>query len=90
MSITINDTTYFPAANEEIATALWKTSQLTGIVTEDPDDLAIRGFAVDYYLLTATLAIRIAAGDLILIDKADTAGKRAYQEKLIREIRNNP
>ena len=41
------------------------------------------------YLLTATIAQRLAAGDLELVEKGDSCGKKAYYDKLCREIRRD-
>lgn len=89
MKITINGTTYTPKHDAEIVQALWNVSHLEGVIpgVTPEDDLAIRGKAVDYYLLAATLAIRLAAGDIELVEKADKAQKKDYQQKLMRVIR---
>lgn len=42
-----------------------------------------------WYLLTATIAQRLAAGDLELVEKGDSCGKKAYYDKLCREIRRD-
>lgn len=75
---------------QEIIQALQQASRLYGVHSLNADtdqELCIRGAAIDYYLLVATLAMRLEAGDVELVEKGDSIHKRAYQEKLIAGIK---
>lgn len=77
---------------QEIITALWGVANHEGLIPADiqsDGEISIRGKAVDLYLLTAVLAMRIAAGDIELVEKGDKIHKKAYQEKLIKEIQRD-
>lgn len=89
MEIVLNRETVIPEHCPEIVSAIWGVSQHVGLTQEDGEDVAIRGNAVDLYLLAAVIAQRLAVGDLELVEKGDTLGKKDYQEKLIREIRRD-
>ena len=92
MKILIEGVPYAPEKDPEIATALWGTSQMVGAIpspSKENQGFAIHGNAVDLYLLTATLAARIAVGDVELVEKGDKIHKRDYQQKLIREIQRD-
>lgn len=52
-------------------------------------EIWVKSRAIDLYLLTATIAQRLAAGDLGLVEKGDSCGKKAYYDKLCREIRRD-
>ena len=56
--------------------------------SDDPG-IFVKAKAIDLYLLTATIAQRLAAGDLELVEKGDSCGKKAYYDKLCREIRRD-
>lgn len=89
MEIVLNQEPVIPEHSPEIVSAIWGVSQHVGLTQEDGEDVAIRGNAVDLYLLVAVIAQRLAVGDLELVEKGDTLGKKDYQEKLIREIRRD-
>ena len=91
MKILICDELISPKNNPEAAVALWGTAQHLGLdvtVSDDPG-IFVKAKAIDLYLLTATIAQRLAAGDLELVEKGDSCGKKAYYDKLCREIRRD-
>lgn len=85
MEIKIGDKVIIPEHNSEIAAAIWGASSLVG-VSGDSEELNIRGNAVDLYLLAGVIAMRLAVGDLELVEKGDSLQKKAYQEKLMAEV----
>lgn len=89
MEIVLNRETVIPEHCSEIVSALWGVSQHIGLIQEDGKEVAIRGNAIDLYLLAAVIAQRLAVGDLELTEKGDSLGKKDYQKKLIREIRRD-
>ena len=92
MQILVDGKPFTPEKNEEIITALWGVANHEGLISEtakEDGELSIRGKAVDLYLLTAVLAVRLAAGDIELVEKGDTAHKKAYQQKLMDEIQRD-
>ena len=78
--------------DKEIVQALWNAGMLTGAepsAFSKGGSVIVRGCAANYYLLTAVLAVRLAAGDIVLVEKSDKAAKKSYQEKLVEEIRRH-
>ena len=74
----------------DLVHALWEAGHFSGIrAGADEDDIVLSGPAVNYYLLLSTLAVRLAAGDLELVEKGDTAGKKNYFDRLIAEIKSH-
>lgn len=76
MKILVGEELVEPRNSPEVATALWGVSQHVGLIQEDGGDFAIRGNAVDLYLLAAVIAQRLAVGDLELVEKGDSLGKK--------------
>lgn len=88
MEIQIGEKTIIPEHYPEIAAALWGASSLVG-ATGNAEELSVKGNAVDLYLLAGVIAMRLAVGDLELVEKCDSIQKKAYQEKLMAEIRRD-
>lgn len=88
MEIKIGEKTIIPEHHPEIASALWGASSLIG-VSGDAEELSVKGKAVDLYLLAGVIAMRLAVGDLELVEKGDNLQKKAYQEKLMAEVRRD-
>lgn len=57
----------------------------TGVYSKNPE-IVVQGRAVDAYLLVAVLAERIQAGDIVIHDVGDKAGKKEYFDKLISSV----
>ena len=76
MEIVLNQEPVIPEHSPEIVSAIWGVSQHVGLTQEDGEDVAIRGNAVDLYLLAAVIAQRLAVGDLELVEKGDTRKER--------------
>lgn len=92
MQILIDGKPFTPEKDREIVTALWGVSNHEGLISETAKEdgaFSIHGKAVDLYLLTAVLAVRLAAGDVELVEKGDKAHKKAYQQKLMAEIQRD-
>ena len=51
--------------------------------------MVISGKMVNVYLFVSTLAQRIAAGDVELVEKGDSIHKKEYYSRLLREISTN-
>lgn len=83
MKILIGDELISPKNNPEAAVALWGTAQHLGLDVTVSDDPGI------FVKAKATIAQRLAAGDLELVEKGDSCGKKAYYDKLCREIRRD-
>lgn len=88
MDIRIGEKTITPEYHPEITSAIWGASSLVG-VSGDSEELNIRGNAVDLYLLAGVITMRLAVGDLELVEKRDSLQKKAYQEKLMAEVRRD-
>lgn len=92
MKILVGEELVEPKNNPEVAIALWGTAQHLGIDVAgegNEREIWVKSRAIDLYLLTATIAQRLAAGDLELVEKGDSCGKKAYYDKLCREIRRD-
>lgn len=88
MEIRIGKKVITPEHHPEIFTALLGASYLIG-VSGDGENLSIKGHALDLYLLASVIAMRLTVGDLDLVEKGDSLQKKAYQEKLMAEIRRD-
>lgn len=55
----------------------------------ESEELCVTGQCLNQSLLVVTLAQRIAAGDIELVEKGDTIGKKAYFEKLLKSVEND-
>lgn len=88
MELQIGGKTITPKHHPEIAAALWGASSLIG-VSGDAEELSVKGKAVDLYLLAGVIAMRLAVGDLELVEKGNSLQKKAYQEKLMAEVRRD-
>lgn len=53
-------------------------------VEVEGDKVVMKGIYVDAYLLTIVLALRIAVGDIEIIDKSDMLNKKDYFDKLLK------
>lgn len=53
------------------------------------NDLCVTGQCLNQSLLIVTLAQRIAAGDIELVEKGDSIGKKEYYEKLLKSVEND-
>ena len=72
----------------DLVYALWEAGHFSGVKSgTDEDDIVLVGPAVNYYLLLSTLAVRLAAGDLELVEKGDMAGKKDYFDRLVAEVK---
>lgn len=88
MDIRIGEKTITPEYHPEITSAIWGASSLLG-VSGDAEELSIKGNAVNLYLLAGVIAMRLAVGDLELVEKGDSLQKKTYQEKLMSEVRRD-
>lgn len=76
----------------ELSLSLWNVANRTGLrtaIVDGKEELVIDAAHVNEYLLVATLAKRIAYGDILLVDNKDNCGKREYMEHLIAGIRKS-
>ena len=55
----------------------------------DHSELFFTGQCLNQSLLVTTLAQRIAAGDIELVEKGDSIGKKEYYEKLLKSVEND-
>lgn len=92
MELKVGEKTIPVEHHPEIVAALWGVGALTGVIenyTGNSEDIGIKGRAVDLYLLSSVIAMRLAAGDLDLVEKGDSLHKKEYQEKLMAEVRRD-
>lgn len=83
MKILIGDELISPKNNPEAAVALWGTAQHLGLdvtVSDDPG-IFVKAKAIDLYLLTATIAQRLAARRL----RARGKRRQLWQKGLLRQ-----
>ena len=75
----------------EISLSLWNAGHFAGLHREgeSEEDMVISGKMVNVYLFVSTLAQRIAAGDVELVEKGDSIHKKEYYNSLLREISTN-
>lgn len=78
---------------EGIVSGLMAAGYQDGLRASDArgvNEVVIDNRFVDAYLFAATLARRIAAGDIILLDQADTAEKKSYFDRLVESCKKLP
>lgn len=70
-----------------IAAILNRAFHLEGVhCGESEEDICVRGKAVDVYLFIGALAQRMAAGDVVLVEKGDSCKKSDYFDRLLRSL----
>lgn len=69
------------------ALVLWNVAHLDGVKSDtEGADLLMVGPSVDNYLFAAVLAKRLEAGDIEIVEKGDSIGKKAYYDRLLAGI----
>ena len=66
-----------------LAKALAVAGYNNGLEWDGKCGFVIKGRYVDAYLLSLTLAARIAAGDVEVVEKGDTLGTKEYFDRLV-------
>ena len=52
----------------------------------DGEDIVINGRYVDAYLLVAVTAMRLQSGDIQIVEKSDSIGKKEYFDRLLNSM----
>lgn len=52
----------------------------------DGEDIVIKGRYVDAYLLVAVTAMRLQSGDIQIVEKSDSIGKKEYFDRLLNSM----
>lgn len=92
MQIIVDGKPFTPQKYPEIVTALCGVVNHEGLIPQsikENGEAAVYGRAVELYMLTTALAMRLAVGDVELVEKGDKAHKKAIQQKLMAEIRRD-
>lgn len=70
---------------EDLAKALAIVGDHEGL-SFDGEDIVIKGRYVDAYLLVAVTAMRLQSGDIQIVEKGDSIGKKEYFDRLLNSM----
>ena len=70
---------------EDLAKAFTIVGDCKGL-SFDGEDIVINGRYVDAYLLVAVTAMRLQSGDIQIVEKSDSIGKKEYFDRLLNSI----
>lgn len=70
---------------EDLAKAFTIVGDCKGL-SFDGEDIVINGRYVDAYLLVAVTAMRLQSGDIQIVEKSDSIGKKWYFDRLLNSI----